>query len=132
MLTLNILWSSKKYTTKEFYLSINYATLVSDNLLRLGHNLLERTKKGKVIMKTDKRIEYEKATIKWININKLQIKSILLFDENRTKNKLNLIIFYLETNSKNLQEQLKIKWINWNFANLKPIKNQNQSKTCFQ
>ena len=63
-------------------------------------------------MKTDKRIEYEKATIKWININKLQIKSILLFDENRTKNKLNLIIFYLETNSKNLQEQLKIKWIN--------------------
>ena len=63
-------------------------------------------------MKTDKRIEYEKATIKWININKLQIKSILLFDENRTKNKLNSIIFNLETNSKNLQEQLKIKWIN--------------------
>ena len=63
-------------------------------------------------MKTDKRVKYEKATIKWININKLQIKSILLFDENRTKNKLNSTVFYLETNSKNLQQQLKIKWVN--------------------
>ena len=73
-MTLKISWNSKKSATKQFCLSVNYATLALDNPLRLGHNLLERTKKGKVIMKTDKRIKYEKVTIKRININKLQIK----------------------------------------------------------